>query len=81
MTASAFTRRYEIFRELLIDHRKSLEVTQQDLAARVGKPQSYISKYESGERRLDLIEFIDIADALSIQKGHFIDELERRSKQ
>jgi transcriptional regulator with XRE-family HTH domain len=40
------------------------ELTQTELAARLGQPQSYVSKYESGERRLDLPELRAIASAL-----------------
>jgi len=81
MTSSVFTKKYEIFRELLIQSRKNSGVTQQRLAEVLGKPQSYVSKYESGERRLDLVEFIDIADALKIDKCFFIKNLEERASQ
>jgi len=43
--------------------RKESGLTQAQLAARIHKPQSYISKYESGERRLDFIEVMEICDA------------------
>jgi transcriptional regulator with XRE-family HTH domain len=39
-------------------------MTQQDLARRLRKPQSFVSKYENGERRLDIAEFLEIAEAL-----------------
>lgn len=42
-------------------------MTQVDLAKRLGRPQSFISKYEKGERRLDVIEFISICDALGVE--------------
>ncbi len=79
MTSSIFTKKYEIFKELLIEHRKNAGLTQQNLAELIDKPQSYISKYESGERRLDLIEFIDVAEALHVDKYQFIKELEKRA--
>lgn len=41
-------------------------VTQQELAKRLGKPQSFVSAYENGQRRIDLLEFIRIADALKV---------------
>ncbi|MBP7337204.1 helix-turn-helix transcriptional regulator [Niveispirillum sp.] len=44
--------------------RKETEVTQQELAQRLGKPQSFISSYETGQRRVDLLEFITILEAL-----------------
>jgi transcriptional regulator with XRE-family HTH domain len=81
MTDSALSHRYEVFRELLIEHRKACQFTQLELAEALKKPQSYISKYESGERRLDLIEFIEIAEVLDIDKLTFLNEIVRRAAQ
>jgi transcriptional regulator with XRE-family HTH domain len=50
--------------ELLVAVRRKAGVRQQALAKKLGKPQSFIAKYEGGERRIDLIEFIAIARAL-----------------
>lgn len=41
-------------------------VSQSALAEKLGRKQQFVSKYESGERRLDLIEFIDVAKALEM---------------
>ena len=49
---------------------------QVDLAARLGQPQSYVSKYESGERRLDLLELRQVCKALGICLEVFIRRLE-----
>jgi len=49
---------------LLVDARRKAGVRQQALAKRLGKPQSFVAKYEGGERRLDVVEFITIAQAL-----------------
>jgi len=66
VTESVFTLRYERFRGLLVHARKSKGLTQQDVAARLERPQSFVSKYERGERRLDVVEFLQVADALGI---------------
>ena len=66
MSKSLRTPRYNEFRSILIDARVKKGVTQAELGNKLNKPQSYISKYESGERRLDVIEFIDIANALGV---------------
>jgi transcriptional regulator with XRE-family HTH domain len=49
---------------MLVAMRKKAEVRQQALAKKRGKPQSFVAKYEGGERRIDLVEFIAIVRAL-----------------
>ena len=50
----------------LRDQRGVRRVTQQELAERLGKPQSFVSKIERGDRRLDVVEFVRVAKALGI---------------
>jgi transcriptional regulator with XRE-family HTH domain len=66
------THKYAVFRELLIDIRQSKGLLQSEVAAKLGKPQSFISKYERGERRLDFPEFLELAAALEIDVPEFI---------
>jgi transcriptional regulator with XRE-family HTH domain len=54
----------QLLRELLIAARDKAGLTQHTLAKRLGKPQSFVAKYEGGERRLDVIEFVVIARAI-----------------
>jgi transcriptional regulator with XRE-family HTH domain len=75
LTKSVFSTKYDLFRHLLIEARKSVPLTQVELARRLGKPQSFISKYENGERRLDVAEFIDIAQAMELDPRHLLDQL------
>lgn len=49
--------------------RKAQGLSQRDLADRMGKPRSFISKIENRERRLDVVEFIALARALQIEPG------------
>ena len=49
----------------MIEARKAAGVTQVDLARRLGRPQSFVSKYEQGERRLDFVEFVMICKLLN----------------
>jgi transcriptional regulator with XRE-family HTH domain len=49
---------------ILVAVRHAAGVRQQALARKLGRPQSFIAKYEGGERRIDVIEFIAIARAL-----------------
>jgi transcriptional regulator with XRE-family HTH domain len=52
------------FCELMIGARKAAGLTQHALARRLKRPQSFVAKYEGGERRVDVVEFIAIARAL-----------------
>lgn len=61
--------------KMLADERKRLGLFQADLAERLGKPQSYVSKYESGGRRLDLIEFLDVVQAMEVDPHAILDAL------
>jgi len=78
VTKSVFTTRYDQFRQLLIEARNTAGVTQVDLAKRLSRPQSFVSKFERGERRLDVIEFLDIAEALSIDPYAFLAKLAKQ---
>jgi hypothetical protein len=50
------------------------------LAAALGKPQSFVSAYESGQRRVDLLEFLAIVAALKADPVTvFAEIVERRS--
>ncbi len=59
---------------MLVVARKAAGLTQLEVAQRLDKPQSFVSKYEHGERRLDFTEFVELADILSIDVSQFNDE-------
>ena len=50
---------------------------QEDLAQRLGKPQPYVSRYESGERRLDILELREVCLALRVKLTDFVREFEK----
>ena len=56
MSKSVFSNEYRTFRELLRDLRVRKGITQAQLSTTLGMAQSFVSKYEMGERRLDFIE-------------------------
>jgi transcriptional regulator with XRE-family HTH domain len=68
----------ERLRSLLKELRKETGLRQVDLAQRLGKPQSYVSKYESGEKTLDVLEAREVCEALGIRLSDFVKELERK---
>ncbi|MGK7940762.1 MAG: helix-turn-helix domain-containing protein [Crocosphaera sp.] len=75
MPKSIYTQKAIQLRLLLINARKSANLTQSELSKRLNKPQSYVSKYERGERRLDVVEFLEVSDALNIDPLVLIQEL------
>lgn len=77
MTKSIFSGRYDLFRARLIEAREKADLTQADVAARLGKFQSFVSKYELGERRLDVVEFLDVATALGVEPCKILMELQK----
>jgi transcriptional regulator with XRE-family HTH domain len=64
MGKSIHSPEHQKLRELLIAARKKAGLTQAEVAERLGRPQSFVAKYEGGERRLDVVEFIAVAKAL-----------------
>lgn len=76
MSAKINQDRDHILSALLCSLRNEAHLRQVDLAHRLGKPQSFVSKYESGERRLDVLELSDICAALSISLSEVVERLE-----
>lgn len=75
VTKSVFSDQYDRLRQMLISARTERELTQVDIAERLGKPQSFVSKYERGERRLDVVEFIEVARAIGADPQELLSEL------
>ncbi|MGB5864414.1 MAG: helix-turn-helix transcriptional regulator [Sulfitobacter sp.] len=71
----AGTVRSEAYTNLLraiVDLRKQNDMSQADVAKRLGKPPSFVGKYELGERRLDVVETLVILAALGIEPLEFL---------
>ncbi|WP_246660648.1 helix-turn-helix transcriptional regulator [Nitratireductor sp. XY-223] len=58
-----------------MDSRKKGGFTQEQVATTLRKPQSFVAKYERGERRLDVVEFVDICRAISINPANILKKL------
>ena len=80
MPKSLYTKEQKSLRKALRQIRVQAGLRQADLAAKLGKPQSFVSKYESGERRLDLPEIKQICDAVNIKLTDFVKLFEKMSK-
>jgi len=63
------------FSELMIRARKNAQLTQQELAKRLHKPQSFVAKYEGGERRIDVVEFLTVCRAIGVDPAKIVKAL------
>ena len=78
MPKSVFTDAYASFLEVLIAARKDAGVSQVELGSRLGKTQTFVSTFERGVRRLDVIEFYAIAKALGVPPQHLFGQVVQR---
>ena len=67
MRKSIETDSYRDLIEILVTARNGTGLTQQQLADKLGKPQSFVAKYERLERRLDIAEYVQIGKLLGVQ--------------
>lgn len=74
---SLHTKSYQAFIAVMQLARKEADVTQHELARRIKKPQSFVSKYERCERRLDVPEFILVARALGLDPVKLLRRIDR----
>ena len=72
MGKSVYSARYQRFLALLKRARLDAGLTQVEVASRLNQPQSYVSKCESGERRVDVVELMDFADLYQKQIQDFV---------
>jgi transcriptional regulator with XRE-family HTH domain len=66
MSKSAFTAAHSVLVNALAETRRDMKLQQAELAAKLGKDQSYISNIERGQRRVDVVEFFAIARAMDV---------------
>ena len=77
VTRSLFSPAYRRLRDWLVAGRQAQSLTQVQLAEKLGRPQSFVSKYERGERRLDFVEVFEIAEVLQVDLCDLVSELKR----
>ena len=78
MNKELYDKRWKIFREVLRIERKHHKISQKRLALILGIEQSYISKTEIGDRRLDVIELLEYCDAMGLTLTDFVFRMEGR---
>ena len=77
--SSVKAQRRKVLLALLRQVRRDAGLRQTDVAAKLGKPQSFVSNYESGERRLDLLELQAVCEVLGITIVDFVRRFDRLS--
>ena len=65
MAKTLGTERHTRLIALLVEKREASGLTQVDLAAKLGEYQSFVARLESGQRRVDVVEFLELAKILN----------------
>jgi transcriptional regulator with XRE-family HTH domain len=78
--ASRKQRERKLLLEVLRELRKQRRVTQDQLARSMGVKQAFVSKYETGERRLDFLDLVGICDVLGMSIVKFAERFEALRK-
>lgn len=78
MEKSIYTAEYTTLLALLRETRQAAKLSQIELAERLGQSQSFVSKVEIGERRLDIIQLRTICETLGTTLPAFVNKLEQR---
>lgn len=81
MAKSLHTPEYEYFRSLLVAARENADLTQAEVSYKLSRPQSFIAKYEGGERRLDLIEFVQVCAAIGVDAQAILFDVQVRMRE
>jgi len=76
MSRSVFSGAYATFIAELVAARKTAGLTQVQLAERLSKPQSFVSKIERGERRIDVVEFCAMARAMGVEPASLLERID-----
>ena len=79
MDKSIFTPERDILRQILRQLRISKRLRQGDIASQLNEPQSFVSKYKSGERNLDLIELRQICLAIGVTLQELVRRFEEQT--
>ena len=77
MQKSISTRNYAHFLACLREAREKAGVSQEEMAVRLGETQSFVSKCERGERRMDIVELREFCKAMGVTLEKFVKQLER----
>jgi transcriptional regulator with XRE-family HTH domain len=71
------SRRHKALITFLIERREAAGLTQTELADRLGEYQSFVARLESGQRRIDVVEFLELAEVLGFDSGKALAAMRR----
>jgi transcriptional regulator with XRE-family HTH domain len=71
------SKRHKALIDLIVARREAAQMTQSDLADRLGEYQSFVARLESGQRRVDVVEFLALADILGFDPSKAISTLKK----
>ena len=77
MSRTIHSVRHEALRALLVEERKAAGLTQAAIAKKLNRYQSFVATVESGQRRIDVVEFLDLARAIGFSPVEAIEKLAR----
>ncbi|HEX7117359.1 MAG TPA: helix-turn-helix transcriptional regulator [Longimicrobiales bacterium] len=80
VTKSVFSEEYRLLLSLLVQARKERDITQRELGSRLGRDQSFVSKFERGVRRLDVVEFMQVASAIDVDPFDLLRQIQGRAR-
>jgi len=71
------TARHEALIKILVEEREASGLTQMELARKMGEYQSFVARLESGQRRVDVVEFLKLAEILGFDPHETLKELSK----
>jgi transcriptional regulator with XRE-family HTH domain len=71
------SKRHQALIALLVERRLAVGMTQAQLADRLGEYQSFVARLESGQRRVDVVEFLELAEVLGFDAGKVLGAVRR----
>ena len=77
LTKAIASERHKALINFLVAKREAIRMKQSDLAARLGKSQSFVAHLESGQRRVIFVEFIELAEILGFNPAKVLSMLKK----
>jgi ribosome-binding protein aMBF1 (putative translation factor) len=71
------TQRHSVLRDFIVEKREAAGLTQHAISARLKRPQSFIASIETGQRRVDVVELLDLAKAIGFDPHEAVRRLSK----